>query len=157
MTLLERVFGEQFNASAGPPAPIEKTDLRSDRVQNPHDPAATYAVKGTGAKKKEHVGYKVQVAETVTEATLAPGEPTQNFLTGIATQAAHHSDEAGAAQMQAEQTAMGLAKPPVLCVDGADVSAQELVAAAAEGRSLMGPAALPPNPGGRHPTTAFDI
>ena len=157
LTLLERVFGEQFNAGASTPAPKEKTDLRSDRVQNPHDPEATYAVKGTGAKKKEHVGYKVQVAETVTEATLAPGEPTQNFLTGIATQAAHHSDEAGAVQMQAEQTAMGLAKPPVQYVDGAYVSAQELVAAAAEGRSLMGPAALPPTLGGRHPTTAFDI
>ena len=37
------------------------------------------------------------------------------------------------------------------------MSAQELVAAQAEGRSLMVPAALPPNLGGRHPTTAFDI
>lgn len=41
-------------------APREKGNLSSQRVQNPHDPQATYAVKGEGTKKKEHVGYKVQ-------------------------------------------------------------------------------------------------
>ena len=93
--------------------PKGKGQLDSDRVQNPHDPEATYAVKGQGEKKKEHVGYKVQVAETVCEAELAPGEPTRNFLTGIVSRPAHQSDEAGALQMEAEQAAMGLEKPPV--------------------------------------------
>jgi hypothetical protein len=60
--------------------PKPKKELSSDRVQNPHDPDAAYAVKGQGEKKKEHVGYKVQVAETVSEAILAPGEPTRNFI-----------------------------------------------------------------------------
>jgi hypothetical protein len=54
-----------------------KGQLSSDRVQNPHDPDATYGVKGEGQKKKEHVGYKVQVAETVSEVVLASGEPTR--------------------------------------------------------------------------------
>jgi hypothetical protein len=54
--------------------PKGKGQLASDRVQNPHDPEATYAVKGQGQQKKEHVGYKIQVAETVSEAVLAPGE-----------------------------------------------------------------------------------
>jgi uncharacterized protein YfdQ (DUF2303 family) len=45
--------------------PIAKMELSSERVQNPHDPEATYAVKGQGEKKKEHVGYKVQVAEFI--------------------------------------------------------------------------------------------
>jgi hypothetical protein len=35
--------------------------VASDRAQNPHDPAATYAVKGQGQQKKEHVGYTIQV------------------------------------------------------------------------------------------------
>jgi hypothetical protein len=61
-------------------------------VQNPHDPDATYAAKGKGEQKKEHVGYKVQVAETVSEAVLVPGEPTCNFLSGVVTHAARESD-----------------------------------------------------------------
>ena len=52
LLLLERVFAEQFEMSAGPAAPKGKGELSSDRVQNPHDPAATYAVKGAGQKKK---------------------------------------------------------------------------------------------------------
>jgi transposase len=158
LLLLERVFEEQFEMSGAQAAPKSKVDLSSDRVQNPHEPEATYAVKGEGQKKKEHVGYKVQVAETVTQAELAPGEPTQNFLTGIVTHPAHQSDEAGAEKMQAEQAAMGLDKPPVQYVDGAYVSAEKLAAAQAEGRSLIGPAASAPhNNGGRYTTEDFDI
>ena len=56
---------------------VGKKQLASDRVQNPQDPEATYAAKGQGEKKKEHVGYKVQVAETVCEAILAPGEASR--------------------------------------------------------------------------------
>ena len=63
-----------------------KGQLASERVQNPQHPEAAYAVKGQGEKKKEHLGYKMQVAETVCEAVLAPGEPTRNFLMGIVTQ-----------------------------------------------------------------------
>jgi transposase len=158
LSLLERVFGEQFEMSGAGTAPKNKTELSSDRVQNPHEAEATYAVKGEGAKKKEHVGYKVQVAETVTQAELATGEPTQNFLTGIVTHAAHQSDEAGAEKMEAEQGAMGLDKPPVQYVDGAYVSAQKLAQAQAEGRSLIGPAAAAPhNNGGRYTTEDFQI
>jgi len=120
--------------------PRGKGQLDSERVQNPHDPEATYAVKGQGDHKKEHVGYKIQVAESVCEATLAPGEPTRNFLMGIVTHPAYQSDEAGALLMEAEQAAMGLDKPPVQYVDGAYISAQKLVEAQAQGRELIGPA-----------------
>jgi hypothetical protein len=65
--------------------PKGKGQLSSDRVQNPHDPEATYAVKGQGQQKKEHTGYKIQVAESVSEAVLAPAEPTRNYLLGIVT------------------------------------------------------------------------
>ena len=158
LLLLERVFGEQFEVGAATVAPKSKVELSSDRVQNPHDPEATYAVKGEGQKKKEHVGYKVQVAESVTQAELKPGEPTQNFLTGMVTHAAHESDEAGAQKMEAEQAAMGLEKPPVQYVDGAYVSAEKLAQVQAEGRSLIGPAAAAPNNnGGRYTTEDFDI
>jgi len=98
------------------------------------------------------------VAETVTQAVLAPGEPTQNFLTGIVTHAAHERDEAGSQQMEAEQAAMGLEKPPVQYVDGAYVSAEKLARFQAEGRVLMGLAASAPhNNGGRFTTEDFDV
>ena len=140
--LLARVFGEQFEvvAATGVTQPKTKEQLSSARVQNPHDPDATYAAKGTGDQKKEHVGYKVQVAETVTEAVLAPGEPTGNFISGILTHAARESDEEGALKMEQEQQDMGLDKPPVQYVDAAYISTQKLLEAAAEGRELIGPA-----------------
>jgi hypothetical protein len=158
--LLARVFSEQFEvvAATGTLQPKAKEELSSDRVQNPHDPQATYAVKGKGEKKKEHVGYKVQVAETVTETDLAPGEPTRNFVCGMVTHAALESDEEGAAKMEVEQQAMGLQKPPVLYVDAAYVSTQELVEAAAEGRELIGPAPAPAsNNDGRFTSEQFNV
>lgn len=137
--------------------PKEKGTLSSQRVQNPHDPEATCAVKGEGTKKKEHVGYKVQVAESVCEAVLAAGEPTRNFITGIVTHPAYESDEAGALKMEAEQAWMGLEKPPVQYVDAAYISAQQLAQAQAEGRELIGPAPSAPRREGRFGTEDFQI
>ncbi len=138
--------------------PKDKKDMDSDRVRNPHDPEATYATKGQGEQRKEHVGYKVQVAESVSEAVLAPGEPTRNFILGIVTHPAHESDEAGALKMEAEQAAMGLEKPPVQYVDAAYVSAEQLARAAAEGRELIGPAPkAPDNNDGRFTTEQFQV
>jgi len=138
--------------------PKDKKAMDSERVRNPHDPEATYATKGKGEQRKEHVGYKVQVAESVSEAILAPGEPTRNFILGIVTHPAHESDEAGALKMQAEQAAMGLEKPPVQYVDAAYVSAEQLATAAAEGRELIGPAPkAPDNNDGRFTTEQFQV
>src|SRR5207245_149981 len=111
--------------------------LDSDRVQNPHEPDATYGAKGEGEKKKEHVGYKVQIAETVCEATLTAGEPTRNFIVGIVTHPAYEHDETGAQKMEQEQAQMGLEKPPVQYVDSAYVSAQKLAKAQAEDREQI--------------------
>ena len=137
--------------------PKPKKELSSDRVQNPHDPDATYAVKGQGEKKKEHVGYKVQVAETVSEAILAPGEPTRNFIAGIVTHPAYESDDAGEEKMEQEQAEMGIDKPLVKYVDGAYVSAEKLVQAQAEGRELIGPARPTPQKDGRFSATDFKV
>jgi hypothetical protein len=150
-------FTPEAMAPAAQIEPKGNGQLRSDRVQNPHDPEATYGVKGQGQKKKEHVGYKVQVAETVSEVTLAPGEPTRNFITGIVTQPAHESDEVGAVKMDEEQAQMGMEKPPVQYVDGAYVSAQKLAEAQAEGRELIGPAQPAPQKDGRFTVEDFQI
>jgi hypothetical protein len=148
-------------AQAGLSAPViqpkDKKELASDRVQNPHEPEATYSVKGQGENKKEHVGYKVQVAESVCEATLARGEPTRNFILGIATHPAYEHDEAGARQMEQEQANMGLEKPPVQYVDTAYVSAEKLAQAQAEGRELIGPALPGPQIEGRFKGSDFQV
>ena len=143
-------------------APVElqvkgKGQLDSNRVQNPHDPEATYAVKGQGEQKKEHIGYKVQVSETVGQETLALGEPTRNFLVGIVTHPAYQSDELGREKMQQEQALMGLAKPPVEYLDGAYISGKELVQARAEGRELIGPVQPAPQKDGRFSAAEFNV
>jgi len=158
--LLARVFAEQFEvvAAAVAPRPKAKEQLGSERVQNPHDADATYASKGHGEQRKEHVGYKVQVAETVSEAVLAAGEPTRNFVTGMVTHPARESDEEGALKMEAEQQAMGLDRPSVQYVDAAYISAQKLAEAQEEGRELIGPAPGPANNNeGRFTSQAFQV
>jgi hypothetical protein len=146
-------------APAGPTEvrPKDKEQLDSARVQNPHDPEATYSVKGKGEQKKEHVGYKVQVAETVCEATLSAGEPTRNFIVGIVTHPAYEHDETGAQKMEQEQAQMGLEKPPVQYVDAAYVSAQKLAQAQAEGRELIGPALPSRQVEGRFTAADFQV
>ncbi|MFM8420522.1 MAG: transposase [Verrucomicrobiota bacterium] len=128
---------------------LGKGELDSGRIQNPHDPDATWSAKGTGQQQVSHVGYKVQVAESVEEHRLAPGEPTAGFVVRVVTQPAHHSDEAGAREMASEQAALGLGTPPVPYVDGAYVSAENLARARAEGVEIIGPAqpALQRRPG----------
>jgi transposase len=157
--LLGRVFAEQFELTEKREVLLRsKQELDSERVQNPHDPDATYAAKGQGEQKKEHVGYKVQVAETVKETPLARGEPTNNFIVGLVTQAARESDEEGALKMAVEQKALGLEKPSVEYVDAAYISTQKLVEAAAEGRELIGPApASSHNNDGRFTSEDFHV
>jgi transposase len=158
-------------ASAAPPqpeltlplcCPVEVRPRAKDQVpttcvRNPHDPEAMYSVKGQGQQKREHVGYKVQVAETVCEATLAPGEPTRNFIVGMVTHPAHESDETGSVRMDQEQAEMGFEKPLVQYVDSAYVSARKLVEAQAEGRELIGPAHPGPQKDGRFTAAQFEI
>lgn len=158
VALLERVFDEQFEVVGAAEQVQHRKVLSSDRVQNPHEPEARYAAKGQGKQKKEHVGYKIQVAETAVEAQLSPGEPTRNFLTGMVTHPAQESDQVGAEKMAVEQEAMGLEKPPTLYVDAAYVSGNKIAEATAEGRKLMGPAAhSPPNNQGRFTAEEFQI
>jgi hypothetical protein len=147
----------QVTVSGATIQPKDKKQLASDRVQNPHELEATYSVKGQGENKKEHVGYKVQVAETVCEVELAPGEPTRNFITGMVTHPAYESDEAGALKMEQEQARMGLDKPPVQYVDGAYISAQILAQAQAEDREIIGPAQSSPQKVGRFTAEDFQI
>ena len=75
--LLERVWNENFELKDGQ---MEQREAQpAGAVHNPHDSEAQWAAKGQGKHRKEHVGYKVQVAETVSEGELEKGEPTKKF------------------------------------------------------------------------------
>ena len=139
VTLLRQVFAQQY-VMAGPgkvePVKVHATGV----VQNPHDPQAEWSAKGKGKHKKEWVGYKVQVAESV------PQEQGQiGFITSVVTQRATESDDPGLEASLARQEQLGLERPSELYVDGAYISASSITQAKEEGWDLLGPAQ--PSPG----------
>jgi transposase len=137
--LLNRVFQERFQV--GDSGQVDVIEITSTgAVHNPHDPEAEWSAKGHGKRKKDWVGYKLQVAETVGDRRRENGEPTEQFITVVVTQLATQSEEAGMERVFQEQSQMGLDKPSELYVDAAYVSAQELAEARAEGWELVGPA-----------------
>jgi len=104
-------------------------------VQNPHDPDAQWSAKGQGKQKKEWVGYKVQVAETV-----GSQADSGSFITSVVTQRATESDDAGLPATLQKQQALGLERPKELYADGAYISGKATDQAKEEGWQLMGPA-----------------
>jgi hypothetical protein len=134
-----------------------KTSAPAGAVHNPHEPEAQWATKGVGRHKKEGVGYKIQVGESLDDTPLAPGEPTRQFLTAMATQPGIASDEAGLELVAAQELSMGQELPLARYVDAAYVSGEKLAQAAADGRPLIGPAQPAPQIGQRFTTEDFRV
>jgi transposase len=134
LALLREVFAQQFVVEEDgklEPVKVHATGV----VQNPHDPQAEWSAKGKGKHKKEWVGYKVQIAETL------PTEKGQiGFITSVVTQRATESDDPGLAVTLAKQEQMGLERPSEMYVDGAYISAGSIQRAKEQGWNLMGPA-----------------
>jgi transposase len=130
----------------------------SGAVQNPHDAQAQYSAKGVGKAKKQWVGYKVQVAESIGEREEEEEKgPKKNFLTSIVTQSAIESDDAGLPGTLEKQKEMGLQAPSELYVDGAYISAAALALAEKEGRELLGPAQPSAHKGNVFGAEKFDV
>jgi len=152
VTLLAQVFEEYFEWVEG--AWCGRRQRVNGSVVNPHEPEAQWRTK---AAKKSWTGYHVQVAETVAEQPVAPGEPTRQFVTAVETQPATASDEAGLQQVLDAQEAAGRPRPSELYVDGAYVSAGVLAQAQAQGWELIGPAQPSATKATGHATEAFDV
>jgi len=150
--LLKRVLEENFASEDGK---LQLHPQPPAAVKNPHDPEATWSAKADG--KKQWVGYKAQVAETVPDQPCESGEPTAAFITAVETQPATASDEAGMQQVLGEQAKSGMDKPSELFVDGAYVSAQVIVDARREGWELVGPAQEPGSKNKTFKSDAFDV
>jgi hypothetical protein len=154
--LLQRVWDEQFELNSNG-ALEQRQSQPPGAVQNPHDPEAQWAAKGQGKQRKEHVGYKVQIAETVSEAAVTKGQPTANFITAVVVQPAPASDDAGLPLIEQELAQVGLEKPAEWYLDGAYISAERLAQAQSEGRQLIGPAQPSPSKEGRFSVEAFQV
>jgi transposase len=143
VALLRKVFSESYVLNERKEYEPVKAQV-SGAVQNPHEPQAQYSVKGVGPAKKQWVGYKVQVAESIEVREQEKEEkekaPRKNFLTSIVTQSAIESDDAGLPASLEKQKEMGLEAPSELYTDGAYISAAALALAEKEGRELLGPA-----------------
>ena len=134
VALLREVFAQQYEVEQSgkiEPVKVHATGV----VQNPHDPDAQWSAKGQGKQKKEWVGYKVQVAETVGSQPDA-----SSFITSVVTQRATESDDAGLPATLQKQQALGLERPKELYADGAYISGKAIDQAKEEGWELMGPA-----------------
>jgi Transposase DDE domain/Transposase domain (DUF772) len=152
VALLREVFTQQYVVKASgkvAPVKIHATGV----VQNPHDPEAEWSAKGRGKHKKEWVGYKVQVAETVPQQ-----EGQIGFITSVVTQRASESDDPGLELTLKSQEQMALERPSELYTDGAYISANAITQASEEGWDLMGPAQPPPtNEAKVYLIDAFDV
>ena len=140
ITLLRKVFSEQFVVQEA--GKLEAVKVHATGVvQNPHDPEAEWSAKGRGKHKKEWVGYKVQLAETVPQQ-----EGQIGFITSVVTQRASQSDDPGLELTLEKQKQMGMERPSEMYVDGAYISANAITQAREEGWELMGPAQPSPAP-----------
>jgi hypothetical protein len=134
VALLREVFGQQFVVE--PSGELEPVKVHATGVvQNPHDPQAEWSAKGVGKHKKEWVGYKAQVAETL------PKEEGQiGFISSVVTQYASESDDPGLAATLTKQAEVGMERPTEMYTDGAYISARSIEEAKEEGWNLIGPA-----------------
>lgn len=143
--------------SAPAPTLQPKAAAPAGAVHNPHEPEAQWAAKGAGRHRKEGVGYKVQVAESLDDCPLIKGEPTRQFITAMATQPAIASDEAGMEKVAQERNAMELEPPVAQYVDAAYISAEKLALAQTNAQPLIGPAQPAPQIGQRFTTEDFTV
>lgn len=141
--LLWRVFEEQFEVVEGKLQPTHKRPARS--IQNPHDPEAHFADKG----KRQWVGYKVHVVETVEPSRPAKvkGEAGENFIVEIVTSEAAEDEMAGLAEAVKEEEVYHGIKPETLYADGGYVTERTLSEAEGNGVELLGPTRPDPHPG----------
>ncbi len=141
--LLRRVFAEQFEVIEGA---IEPRRTRpSQAVQNPHDPDAHYADKGT----KQWIGYKVHVVESVDPEKPAKvkAEPGEHFITEIETTEAAQDEMAGLTEALKRQQEQHELKPLAIYADAGYVTESTLAQAERDTMELLGPTRPDPHKG----------
>lgn len=155
IALLRKIWAENFIAEPDATKALEVKAMKGEsRIQNPHDPDASYRTKG---EDKKWVGYAMQVAEALPVDEAGAIEKGTGFLTSMVSHTARGSDAAGLVKTFEEQEAMGFEKPKTLFVDTAYVSAEGLAEAAAENRELIGPVMPSHAPKKGYPVEMFRV
>ena len=155
LEVLGKVFEENFECTEQG-AVDQRRAQPAGAVHNPNDPEAHWSCKDT-TKRKEWVGYKAQVAETVEEEPREKGEPTKSVITAIVTQDAIASDKAALPVVEKALEASGEAKPEITYTDAGYSSGAELARAQEEGRELKAPMQPSPERDGRYTAEEFDV
>ena len=141
--LLRRVFEEQFEVVEGT---VNSRWTRPPRaVQNPHDPHAHYADKGS----KQWIGYKVHVIESVDceEPAKVKAEPGEHFITEILTTEAAQDEMTGLTESLKRQQEHHEIKPAAVYADGGYVTESTLSQAESHAMELLGPTRPDPHKG----------
>lgn len=141
--LLRRVLEEQFEMVEGT---VQSRRTRPSRaVQNPHDPDAHYADKGT----KQWIGYKVHVVESVDpkEPAKIKAEPGEHFITEVITTEAAQDEMAGLAEGLKRQQEHHEIRPEAMYADGGYVTESTLSQAEQNAMELLGPTRPDPHKG----------
>ena len=141
--LLRRVFEEQFEVVEGT---VNSRWTRPPRaVQNPHDPHAHYADKGS----KQWIGYKVHVMESVDseEPAKVKAEPGEHFITEILTTEAAQDEMTGLTESLKRQQEHHEIKPAAVYADGGYVTESTLSQAESHAMELLGPTRPDPHKG----------
>jgi len=141
--LLRRVFEEQFEVVEG--AVNSRRTRPPKAVQNPHDPDAHYADKGT----KQWIGYKVHVMESVDpeEPAKVKAEPGEHFITEIITTEAAQDEMAGLTESLKREQEHHEIKPAAVYADGGYVTESTLSQAESHAMELLGPTRPDPHKG----------
>ncbi len=150
--LLRRVFEEQFEVVEGK---LELTTKRpSAAVQNPHDPDAHYADKGT----KQCIGYKVHVLESVDpqQPIKKKGEPAEHFIIEMLTTEAAQDEMAGLTETLKREQEHHEITPQAMYADAGYVTENTLTQAEQNGMELLGPTRPDPHKGAYN-TDAFHV
>lgn len=141
--LLRRVLEEQFELVEGA---VQSRRTRPSRaVQNPHDPDAHYADKGT----KQWIGYKVHVMESVdpSQPAKVKAEPGEHFISEILTTEAAQDEMAGLTESLKRQQEHHQIKPEAVYGDGGYVTESTLSQAESNAMELLGPTRPDPHKG----------
>jgi transposase len=131
------VFKQNFEDNLGPdnPPKLIKIATGRDHICSPHEHEARYAKKGN----KTHIGYKVQVSETITD-----NSEDVNFITHINLQDATTHDSEAVSTMIDETTKNGI-EPSELYGDTHYNTSSNIEDLREKGIDLKGPVAPKPN------------
>jgi len=150
---LKKVFTQNFicedetPAKPTQPVKLKKIATGKDHISSPHDPESRYATKG----KKSWLGYKAQVAETVTE-----DECDVNFITHIDANEATDHDSAAVSTFVESQNDAGIA-PSIIFGDTHYNSTENISECSSLGITLMGPCSPVPTKKTNSKTNDFEI